>query len=102
MFFLLPPSLVSVAQFSFFLQPYQIQLVLVNLRKKELLSPIRHKSTTVSDTVGSHYPDPAKQEHVLYVFSNPSSPPDTNSPNVHAKYPGIVKNIVFTFFSPCF
>ncbi len=32
MWFLLPPSLVSVAQFSFFPQPYQIQLVLVTLR----------------------------------------------------------------------
>ena len=61
-----------------------------------------HKSTTVSDTVGSHYPDPAIQEHVLYIFSNPSSPPDTNSPNVHAKSQEIVKHIVFTSFSPCF
>ena len=53
-----------------------------------------HKSATVSDTVGLRYPDPAKQEHVICMFSNPSS--------VQAKNPEIVKNIVFTSFSPCF
>ena len=64
--------------------------------------PVFFLSSTVSDTVGSHYPDPANQEHVLYVFSYPSSPPDTNSPNAHAKNPDILKNVVFTSFSPCF
>ena len=36
------------------------------------------------------------------MFSNPSSPRDTNNPNVQVKNPQIVKNIVFTSFPPCF